>query len=165
MATNHQSSARDLTSDSETRVHQDDHIALRLWLRLLTCTNLIETQLRSRLRTEFDTTLPRFDLLAQLDREPDGLTMGMLSKRMMVSGGNVTGLVNQLLKDGYITKTAHPDSGRTFVVSLTKSGRAVFKAMAEEHEAWVQGMFAQLSEEQMQQLMTSLAGLKKSAGK
>ena len=90
MANNPQSGSAE--SDSETRARQDDHIALRLWLRLLTCTNLIETQLRSKLRTDFDTTLPRFDLLAQLDREPQGLTMGVLSRRMMVSGGNVTGL-------------------------------------------------------------------------
>ncbi len=162
MAT-HQKSAN-ANSDSETRAHQDDHIALRLWLRLLTCTNLIETQLRSKLRTEFDTTLPRFDLLSQLDREPDGLSMGALSQRMMVSGGNVTGLVTQLLKDGYVSKTPHPDSRRTFVVALTKKGRTAFKTMAEEHEAWVQGMFANLSENQMQNLMKSLANLKKSAG-
>ncbi len=163
MANNPQTGSAE--SDSETRARQDDHIALRLWLRLLTCTNLIETQLRSKLRTDFDTTLPRFDLLAQLDREPEGLTMGVLSRRMMVSGGNVTGLVNQLLKDGYVAKTAHPDSGRTFIVTLTKAGRRTFKTMAEEHETWVQTMFADLSEKQMQQLMKSLAGLKKSAGK
>ena len=150
-------------SDSETRANKDDHIALRLWLRLLTCSNLIEGQLRSKLRTEFDSTLPRFDLLAQLEREPDGLTMGMLSERMMVSGGNVTGLVTQLQNDGYVTKSAHPDSGRTFVVALTKQGRASFRTMAAAHEGWVQDLFADLSDRQMEQLMKMLANLKASA--
>ena len=78
--------------DHESRLEQGDHQAVRLWLRLLTCTNLVERHLRNRLRKEFDITLPRFDFMAQLAREPKGLTMGDLSQRMMVSGGNVSGI-------------------------------------------------------------------------
>ncbi len=73
--------------DRESASHRDDKIELKVWLRLLTCTSLIEAEVRSRLRSSFDTTLPRFDLLAQLDRAGDGLTMGELGSRLMVTGG------------------------------------------------------------------------------
>ena len=84
------------TPDAESRVHDDHHDALRLWLRLLTCTMLIEGRIRGRLRERFATTLPRFDLMAQLERHPEGLRMGELSRRMMVTGGNVTGITAEI---------------------------------------------------------------------
>jgi len=94
--------------DLETRVTDEDHQALKLWLRLLACTNLVETDVRGRLRTEFGITLPRFDLMAQLERNPDGLKMNELSQRLMVSGGNVTGLTDQLEKEGLVVRMDDP---------------------------------------------------------
>ena len=149
-------------TDSETRASHDDHIALRAWLRLLTCSNLIEQDLRTRLRTRFESTLPRFDLLAQLERERDGLTMGELSKRLMVSGGNVTGLVTQLVNEGHVVREPHPQSRRTFVVTLTPRGRRSFSRMAREHETWVQDLFGDLSRRDVQALLTLLGKLKSS---
>ena len=87
--------------DLESRVHDDHHQALKLWLRLLACTTLIETEIRARFRAGFGTTLPRFDLMAQLEREPGGLKMSELSQRLMVTGGNVTGLTDQLEGRGW----------------------------------------------------------------
>src|SRR5256885_17246299 len=84
----------------ESRAAPDDHHALRLWLRMLTCCNLIEGEIRNRLRSEFDTTLPRFDLMAQLQRAPEGMKMGELSRHMMVTNGNITGITDQLEKEG-----------------------------------------------------------------
>ncbi len=151
----------DLTPvDAETRATPDDHIALRLWLRVLTCSNLIEGKVRGRLRSEFESTLPRFDLLAQLDREPDGLTMGELSKRMMVTGGNVTGLVSQLEQVGWVSRKAHPESGRTFITRLTPEGSSAFKNMAAAHEEWVKAMFEQVSNDDIDKLMDLLGALK-----
>jgi len=98
--------------DHETRLVEDDHHSIRLWLRLLTCTNLIEGQLRTSLREEFNTTLPRFDFLAQLERNPDGLTMSELSRRTMVSGGNVSGIARQLEQDGMISRVSVPTDKR-----------------------------------------------------
>ena len=95
--------------DAETKVAErpaDHKTELRLWLRLLTCTTLIESEVRRRLREEFDITLPRFDLMAQLDRAPDGMTLGELSQRMMVSNGNITGLVERLVEQGLIRPPA-----------------------------------------------------------
>lgn len=106
--------------DSETRIQDDDHHALKLWLRLLTCTNLVQGNLRQQLRKSFDSTLPRFDLLAQLDRHPEKLRMGELTKLMMVSAGNVTGLVTQLEKEGLLKRTPMKTDRRTFLVGLTK---------------------------------------------
>src|SRR3954462_9231835 len=119
--------------DSETKAVElpDDHgDEIRLWLRLLTCTTLIEGEVRSRLRERFDVTLPRFDLMAQLDKVPDGMTLSDVSKRMMVSNGNVTGLVEPLVKPEPIAGPPSIPARRVQVIPLTKPGRAEFRKMA-----------------------------------
>src|ERR1700755_33375 len=133
--------------DSETKAVElpDDHAdELRLWLRLLTCTNLIEGEARGRLRQRFDVTLPRFDLMAQLDKAPDGMTLSDVSKRMMVSNGNVTGLVERLVDSGHLDRRTSDTDRRVEVIRLTKIGRAEFRKMAAEHETWICGMFSDL---------------------
>ena len=146
--------------DHESRIEQDDHHAVRLWLRLLTCTNLIERHLRSRLRTQFDITLPRFDLMAQLAREPKGLTMGDLSQRMMVSGGNVSGIASQLEAEGLISREPVPGNRRAFCVTLTRAGKQRFSEMAEAHEAWVAECLGQLSGADYDHMMSVLKQIK-----
>jgi len=151
---------KELPPDHETRANPSDHAALRLWLRLLTCTNLIESQVRSHLRTEFDITLPRFDLMAQLERHPEGLKMGVLSKRMMVTGGNVTGITDQLVAEGLVMREDNPKDRRAYIVKLTTAGRRSFKQMAEAHEKWILELFAGLSEKEVASLHKLLAQLK-----
>jgi DNA-binding MarR family transcriptional regulator len=146
--------------DHETRATEEDHQSLRLWLRLLTCTSLIEGLIRSHLRTEFDTTLPRFDLMAQLERHPEGLKMGELSKRMMVTGGNVTGITDQLVEEGMVVREDNPRDRRAYNVRLTDKGRGVFDGMAREHELWVMAFFDGLDDAEKQQLYALLARLK-----
>ena len=97
--------------DLEARAHSEHPEELRLWLRLLTCTQLVEKQVRTALREQFDTTLPRFDLMAQLERAPDGLRMNELSRRMMVTGGNVTGITDQLVAEGQVERIARAHEG------------------------------------------------------
>tara|TARA_B110001469_G_C9437510_1_gene221858 strand:+ start:155 stop:670 length:516 start_codon:yes stop_codon:yes gene_type:complete len=147
-------------SDHETRLVEDDHHSIKLWLRLLTCTSLIEGDLRTSLREEFNTTLPRFDFLAQLDRNPDGLTMSELSRRTMVSGGNVSGIARQLEQDGMINRVSVPTDKRSFVVSLTASGRREFVTMAIRHEQWIIGMFGKLDSAEVEDLNRLLGKLK-----
>jgi hypothetical protein len=154
------SDKRPTTSDTETRATAQDHQALRLWLRMLACTNLIEGNIRSRLRSQFDTTLPRFDLMAQLERSPEGLKMGELSKRMMVTGGNVTGITDQLVKEGLVVRQDNPGDRRAYIVKLTPEGREVFAGMAVAHEKWVVEFFAGMKDGERQQLFTLLATLK-----
>jgi DNA-binding MarR family transcriptional regulator len=151
-----------LVPDRESAIDHTDKIELRVWLRLLTCTNMIETQVRTRLREEFDTTLPRFDLLAQLEREPQGLTMGELSSRLMVSGGNVTGLVDSLLREGLVAREPHPGDRRRQIIRLTAAGRSAFDAMTPVHEQWVDAMMAELSRTEMGELIRLLGKLKSS---
>jgi DNA-binding MarR family transcriptional regulator len=151
---------KELPPDHETRATAADHAALRLWLRLLTCTNLIEGQIRSHLRTEFDITLPRFDLMAQLERHPEGLKMGVLSKRMMVTGGNVTGITDQLVAEGLVMREDNPKDRRAYIVKLTPAGRRSFKQMAEAHEKWILELFSGLSEKEVAALHKLLAQLK-----
>ena len=146
--------------DHETRVHAGDHEALRLWLRLLTCTSLIESTIRAELRAEFDVTLPRFDLMAQLYRHPEGLKMGELSQRLMVTGGNVTGIAGQLETEGLVMRAAHTEDRRSIVLSLTPAGRRSFAKMAARHEEWVAGMMDGLTAAERQTLHILLGHLK-----
>ena len=152
--------------DAETKVAErpaDHEAELRLWLRLLTCTTLIEGEVRRRLRDEFDVTLPRFDLMAQLDKAPNGMTLGELSKRMMVSNGNMTALVERLVQTGHLARRTSDTDRRAQVVSLTDLGRAEFRAMAAEHELWIAEMFEGLSRREVEELLRLLAKAKASA--
>jgi DNA-binding MarR family transcriptional regulator len=136
------------------------HTSLRLWLRLLTCTKLIENRVRSRLRDSFETTLPRFDLLAQLYRHPEGLKMTELSQLLMVTNGNVTGVTDQLEKDGLVERVALAGDRRAYIVRLTSAGRDTFETMAGSHEAWIIDAMSSLSTAEQQQLYDLLSKLK-----
>jgi DNA-binding MarR family transcriptional regulator len=149
--------------DMEAGAAHDDHEALRLWLRLLTCTNLIEAHVRARLRMRFDTTLPRFDLAAQLSRAPQGLKMGEVSRRLMVTSGNVTGLVDQLEAEGLVERFDDPDDRRAIRIRLTRAGAQWFSAMAVEHEQWIIGLFEALSPNERATLFRLLARVKSAA--
>src|SRR4051812_17456743 len=141
--------------DAETKVSErpDDHkTELRLWLRLFTCKMLVETEVRRRLREKFDLTLPRFDLMAQLDRTPQGMTLGELSRRMMVSNGNVTGLVDRLEAQGLIRRRPAPKDRRSQFVSLTAEGRKAFRAIARANGDWIAEIFSELSQDDMEKL-------------
>ncbi|HNJ82071.1 MAG TPA: MarR family transcriptional regulator [Piscinibacter sp.] len=146
--------------DHESRVADDHHQAIKLWLRMLACTTRIENIVRQRLRSEFGTTLPRFDLMAQLDREAEGLSMGELSARLMVTGGNVTGIVDQLEGEGLVVREDHPTDRRAFRVRLTAAGRRQFRRMAAVHEAWIVELFDGWDAAQKNQVHGLLATLK-----
>jgi DNA-binding MarR family transcriptional regulator len=146
--------------DLETRLTDEHHQALKLWLRLLSCSNLVEAEIRSRLRAEFGTTLPRFDLMAQLERNPSGLKMNELSRRLMVSGGNVTGITDQLEKEGLVARADDPGDRRAYTVKLTQAGRSLFGRMAAVHEQWVIELFSGLTAAEKGQVHRLLAKLK-----
>lgn len=148
--------------DREARASADHHDALRLWLRLLTCTMLIEGEIRARLRERFAITLPRFDLMAQLERNPQGLRMRELSRRLMVTGGNVTGLTDQLVAEGLVERQPVPTDRRAFTVRLTRAGKRAFDRMATEHENWVVELLGGLSATELDRLHTLLGRLKTS---
>jgi len=137
-----------------------DHDALRVWLRLLSCTTLIENLISSRLRGEFDTTLPRFDVMAQLARFPDGLLMSDLSQRLMVSNGNITGIIDNLERDGFVERILLPEDRRARKVRLTDKGRVAFDQMAVTHETWIHDWLSSLSVEEQQVLYMLLGKLK-----
>jgi DNA-binding MarR family transcriptional regulator len=157
-----------LPLDAETKAierphdHKDE---LRLWLRLLSCKMLIETEIRRRLRDNFDITLPRFDLMAQLDKSPAGMKLGELSQRLMVSNGNITGLVDRLVTQGLLDRQPAPNDRRAQLVKLTAEGRRNFRAMAVSHESWIAEIFADLSTADRDALMRLLGKAKASAHK
>ena len=150
--------------DAETQVSDaaDHRAELRLWLRLLTCSTLIETEVRRRLRDNFGITLPRFDLLAQLDRVEEGLVLGELSKRLMVSAGNITALVERLVESGHVTRFPSPTDRRVQIIRMTPEGRRSFRVIAERHGEWIGELFAGLSGDDMDSLMGELGRLKAS---
>ncbi len=149
-----------MTMDLEARAHSEHPEALRLWLRLLTCTQLVEKQVRSRLREQFDTTLPRFDLMSQLERAPDGLKMNELSRRMMVTGGNVTCITDQLVTEGLVERVDVEGDRRAYRVRLTTRGRRQFHEMAHAHEQWIVSAFDGLSAREVATLHKLLGKVK-----
>jgi DNA-binding MarR family transcriptional regulator len=144
----------------ESRAGSGDHAALKLWLRMLSSTTHIEAEIRRRLRERFGISLARFDYLAQLFRDPAGMKMRDLSRCLMVTGGNVTGLTDELERDGLVVREASAGDRRAWIVRLTPQGRSGFEAMAAEHEGWILEMFAGLDPRTVQQLYAHLGALR-----
>ena len=149
--------------DREFIARRGDHSALRIWLRLLTCTQLIERRVRSGLREEFATTLPRFDLMAQLERHRQGLKMNELSRLLMVTGGNITAIVDQLEKEGQVERLDDSADRRAWRIRLTPAGEKSFTEMARAHEQWVVELLAGLTRKEHDELLKLLAKLKQHA--
>jgi DNA-binding MarR family transcriptional regulator len=152
-----------MLADRETIARADDHRSLRIWLRLFACTHTIERQVRSRLREHFGTTLPRFDLMAQLERHPQGLKMNELSRLLMVTGGNITAIVDQLEKEGLVERLDAPDDRRAYRIRLTKSGEKGFAEMAKAHEEWLVELLSGMSKKDQDELLRLLAKVKQHA--
>jgi DNA-binding MarR family transcriptional regulator len=144
----------------EARVSSRDHVALKLWLRLLSCTTQIEIEIRRRLRARFGISLSRFDYMAQLFRHRGGLKMKALSQCLMVTGGNVTVLTDELEHEDLVQRSSDPADRRSWLVSLTPKGRVAFEAMAKEHEGWVLELFAGLDAASLQHLHHTLGTLR-----
>jgi DNA-binding MarR family transcriptional regulator len=144
----------------EARSATGDHAALKLWLRMLSCTNQIEAEIRRRLRVQFDTSLPRFDYMAQLYREPEGLRMKDLSSHLMVTGANVTGITDELERDGLVTRSSSLTDRRSWIVRLTPKGRQLFETMAQEHEQWILELFSCLNGTSLAQVYQQLGALR-----
>ncbi len=140
----------------------DGRAYVRLWLRLLSCTMVVEKRLKRRFADRFDTTLPRFDVLAALDRHPDGVTMGALSRSLLVSNGNVTALVQTLVRDGWASLGSCPDDRRTSIVALTPAGRTAFAEMADAHHEWIDRWLGGLDGHERVSLYSLLGKLKDS---
>jgi len=136
----------------EARVSKEDHQSIRVWLRLLSCSTEIEAEIRRRLRSQFHMSLARFDYLAQLHRHPQGLSMRMLSRYLMVTGGNVTGLTDDLEKEGLVSREISAEDRRSYFVRLTPRGRKKFEQVASIHEDWVVEFFAGLKAGERDQL-------------
>jgi len=144
----------------ESRAAHDDHGALKLWLRLLATTTQIESEIRTRLRERFGISLARFDYLAQLYRYQGGMKMRDLSRCLMVTGGNVTGLTDDLAKDGLVARESSPSDRRAWIVRLTPKGKRQFETMAQEHESWILELFSGLDDRTIRQLHAQLGALR-----
>ncbi len=146
--------------DLSSRLTQDHHQSLKLWLRMLSCTVKIENEVRTRLRATFGITLPRFDLMAQLERFPEGLRMGELSKRMMVTGGNITGITDQLEQEKLVVRVVDPKDRRSYSVKLTPAGRRAFDEMARVHEGWIAELLHGVTPDDKTRLIDLLSHMK-----
>jgi DNA-binding MarR family transcriptional regulator len=138
------------------RREADSKSRLRLWIRLLRATRLIEGEIREGLKSQFQATLPRFDVLAALFRKPDGMLMSEISRFLMVSNGNVTGIVDRLVADGFVVRSQRNGDRRTSFVTLTPKGRAAFSEMAAAHERWIDELLGGLSAREAEQLSAKL---------
>jgi len=144
----------------ETRARANDHAALKLWLRMLSSVTAIEAEIRRRLRARYGISLARFDYLAQLHRHKGGLRMRDLSRCLMVTGGNITALTDELEREGLVTRMSSPTDRRSWIVNLTVAGRHSFEAMAREHEEWILELFAPLDERAIGQIYEHLGTLR-----
>lgn len=147
-----------MTAAVKTAVRSATKQRLRVWIRLLRATRAIEAELRERLRVRFAMTLPQFDVMAALYREERGMTMTELSRRLMVSNGNVTGIIDRLVAEAYVLRQAAEDR-RSFIVRLTPKGAARFAAVADAHEQWVDQLLSDFDEKEMQMLIGHFDGL------
>jgi DNA-binding MarR family transcriptional regulator len=132
---------------------------LRLWIRILRAARAIEAEVRERLRVNFDVTLPQFDVMAALERKPDGMTMTELSRFLMVSNGNVTGIIDRLVADKLVARQAPANDRRAIVVRLTPRGLKDFTAMAKAHQGWVDGLLSEFDAAEAETLIHHLDGL------
>jgi len=144
----------------EARADRDDHLSLKLWLRLLACSTQVETEVRQRLRERFGMSLARFDYLAQLHRHVDGLRMSTLSRYLMVTGGNVTALTDELEREGMVQRDSDPEDRRSWRLRMTAAGRKAFERIAREHEQWVIELFAGLDTPHKKSLYEDLGRLR-----
>jgi DNA-binding MarR family transcriptional regulator len=144
----------------EARSASGDHTALKLWLRMLASTTQIEDEIRRRLRQRFDTSLPRFDYMAQLYRKPEGLRMKELTRYLMVTGANITGLTDELERDGMVERISSATDRRSWIVHLTAKGRTQFESMAAEHEGWILELFSCFDAKTLNQIYTQLGALR-----
>ncbi|PHZ84050.1 MarR family winged helix-turn-helix transcriptional regulator [Paremcibacter congregatus] len=133
---------------------------LGLWLRLISNSHMVEKEVRNLFRSEYGVTLPRFDLMSALFREPGGLTMGELSRRLLVSNGNVTGIVERLQKEGLVKRWVLPTDRRIYSVGLTPKGRAEFKDMADSHRQWISGIFGDIEQDELDQMIHTMDRLR-----
>ena len=129
---------------------------LRLWIRLLRVARIVEAELRDRLKRDFDTTLPRFDVMSALHRQPDGMLMSDLSRFLLVSNGNVTGIVDRLVSDGFVVRSNREGDRRTSIVRLTADGSVRFAAMAAAHEVWIDDLLKDIGADDATQLSSML---------
>lgn len=146
--------------DQKSSDQSSNHLSVRTWLRLYACSNMIEQQIQQKLRSQYGTTLARFDFLAQLVRQPLGMKMNVLSKKLMVSGGNITGLTDQLVKEGLVIRQDDPNDRRSYLLICTEKGQRDFAEMAKSHEVWISELMKELDMKQIEQLYTSLDHLK-----
>ncbi len=139
-----------------------DRSSVRIWLRLLSCTMTIEKIVQRRLAEQFATTLPRFDVLAALERRPEGMAMGELSRALLVSNGNVTAIVRKLVEDGHVSISPLPADRRIQIARLTPAGSGHFAALSKAHHDWIDGLFAGLGPREREALYEALGQLKRS---
>jgi DNA-binding MarR family transcriptional regulator len=149
-----------MTVEPQSRPNAPEHLRLRLWVRLLRAVRPIESELRRRLDREFGITLPKFDVMAALARREGGMTMTEVSRSLMVSNGNVTGLVDRLVAEGLVMRTANAQDRRATFVRLTRKGLRLFETMAEAHERWVNEILASISDEQGEDMIRLLDTLR-----
>lgn len=152
----HSASMTSGTLDAGARDATSSKVRLRLWLKLLKATKHVEAELRENFRTSFDTTLPRFDVMAALYRVEPGLKMSQLSSVLRVSNGNVTGIVDRLVVDGILVRVPVDNDRRATTVRLTQQGREQFAEMAASHEAWIDTLLDDIDVNEVQHLSDQL---------
>jgi DNA-binding MarR family transcriptional regulator len=154
-----------IVADRESAAHSDNRLQLRVWFRLLTVFKMIEGKLRTRLRTKFDVSIPHFDVLAILDARKEPMTMGELSAGLMVTTGNVTGIVDTMIEEGLVTRSPNPADRRSHLIQITPVGHKMFSSIAPALAKWFEEAMSSMSKAEIVLLLELLGKFKKSASK
>lgn len=147
-------------TDLEARLQHSACSHLRTWYRLLSCSKLIENEVRSRLRRDFNTTLPRYDLMSHLEKHPEGILMGDLSRHLLVTNGNITGITDQLVKEGLVQRIKPTEDRRRSVIKLTEKGKITLNHIHDAHNEWICDLFGQLPDMEITHFLHGLDLLK-----
>lgn len=138
-----------------------EKLAAGLWIRLAKCYGLVLREVRA-FENGSGVTLPQFDALAQLLRHPAGMTAGALSRALLVTAGNVTGIVSRLAARGLVTREALPHDRRAALVRLTPAGRRLAQAHVARHERRLRKIFSVLPAIDQARIRKSLERLRRS---
>jgi DNA-binding MarR family transcriptional regulator len=129
--------------------------AVGLWVRLAKCYALVLREVRDAPGNSA-LTLAQFDVLAQLLRHPEGMTPGDLSEALLVTAGNITGLVDRLEAQDLVTKRTAKDDARVRIVRLTARGKRLAVREVARHERLLSRVFSDLRVDEQLEISETL---------
>ena len=134
---------------------------IRTWLRLVKAVLPMEREVNRMFQHEFGQSLPRFDVLSQLERSrPGGHAVGVLADLLIASAGNITRLISRMEDEGLVHRTMADGDRRRQIVVITNKGLDLYRTMEDRHTRWCVERMAGLSADEKADLQRLLIKLR-----